>query len=168
MVTRKKILAFAMLLLVAAPLFFFPVFLIRQTLHRYQMEERLENTHLQTITINLKDVNWVKEKKEVIIDGNLFDIKSYVITGDIIELTGLYDTDEDELKKELSRVLHGKMDGSAPVHQLVLKFIFTPVIINAQTPVKSSLFISIPAGYQVYDEILVCQPPCVNTPPPNI
>ena len=79
MVIKKKILAFAMLLLAAAPLFFILGHLVKREFVYHQMIEKLENNSLHTISIALADINWIKKNKEVMVDGKLFDVKSWEI-----------------------------------------------------------------------------------------
>src|SRR5258708_7390887 len=108
MFTKKKILAFVMLLAVAAPLLFFAGFLLKQKLIENDMEEMLENTSLQTITVNITDIQWVKENKEAVIDGKLFDVKSSITKSDLVILTGLYDSEEDGLHEEFNNLVQQK------------------------------------------------------------
>ena len=101
MFNPKKIFALALLFAVVAPLLFFAGYLVKQSLIQNEMEEQLETKALQTITTDLTGVQWLKKNKEVIIEGKLFDVKSYTITGNKIILTGLFDKDEDPRYFEL-------------------------------------------------------------------
>jgi hypothetical protein len=166
--SQKKIMAFAMLLLIAAPLFLFVGFIVKQKIIQHQMLEQLEKTSLQTITVNKADILWAKKDKEVIINGKLFDVKSYVIAGDEIIVTGLYDTAENKLKKELTSLMHSKRNESAPLEQLILKFIFTAAINQNQ---QNELFFcsqNIKIIYPLHNEAAICQSLPVSTPPPNV
>ncbi|MEP7107482.1 MAG: hypothetical protein ABI760_05855 [Ferruginibacter sp.] len=168
MFNREKISAFAMLLVAASPLLFFAGFLIRQTILLHEMEERLENGSLQTITVKQADIYWLKKNKEVIIDGKLFDVKSFTITDNKIMLTGIFDVDEDELEKEFAGMMHQKKDNSVPFNQLILKFIFTGVFnknhaLKIPSPAKN-----IKTFYFDYSEVVVSQSLSVITPPPNL
>jgi hypothetical protein len=168
MLLQKKILAFTALLLVAAPLFFFTGYLVKQKIIQYQMKEQLENASLQTITVNKADITSVKKNKEVVIDGELFDVKSYVVAGDKIILTGLYDAAENKLKKEFTNLMQQKKNESAPLEQLILKFIFAAVINqNRQTEVLACNQ-NIKTVYPFYSEGPVYQSVPVTSPPPNI
>ena len=116
-----------MLLLVAAPMLFFTCFLVRQKLIEHEMEERLEDAAVQTIVVNREDVVWLKKNKEVTVDGKLFDVRSYTITGNKISLSGLFDNEEEELHAQLDNFLHQKNDNSSPLAHLFIKLIFPPL-----------------------------------------
>jgi hypothetical protein len=168
MLIRKKILAFAALLLVLAPLFFFTGYLVKQKIIQYQMQEQLEKTSLQTITVNKVDISWLKEDKEVIINGKLFDVKSYTVVDDKIILTGLYDRAENELKKEFANLIQHKKNDSAPLEQLVIKFIFTVVINQSQQTEVLACSQNTKTVYPLHNEVPIYQSAAVATPPPNV
>ncbi len=130
MFKQKKILAFSILLIMAVPLLFFIGFIVKKRIIKNEMRANLETASLKTITVNEADVQWVEENKEVIINGNLFDVKSYSIAGGIITLTGLFDNDEVKLHDQLKNFIHQKDDGNNPLNQLVVKLLFSPLYIN--------------------------------------
>ncbi len=162
-----KILTLVLLLILVAPVFLFTGFFIKQKHIQHKMHERLERTALHTITANVTDVKWVKKNKEVEIYGRLFDVKHYLINGNKITLTGLYDEEEHELKKDLAKLMKEEKDGSSPNNQLVVKFnlfiafipnnIFDAQQFTALNKISSAL----------YSEQLRHQYIVVATPPPN-
>jgi hypothetical protein len=168
MFNRKKILAFAMLLVVAAPLFLFIGFTVKQKQIQHAMKAKLESAVLQTIVLNKADVKWFKKNKEIIIDGKLFDIKSFATDGEKMIFSGLYDHEENKLKKEFANLLHQKKDGPAPLNQLLLKFIFTAVITKNEEPVITFSIKKNTAVYLNHNEKAVSQYLSVFTPPPNV
>ena len=123
-----------MLLAVAAPLVFFAGFLLKQKLIENDMEERLENASLQTFTVNPTQIQWVKENKEAVIDGKLFDVKSSITNGDKVILTGLFDNDEDDLHKEFSNFVQQKNSAASPLGNAVIKFLFPPLYTTTVNP----------------------------------
>jgi hypothetical protein len=164
---QKKILAFAMLLIVVAPLFLFTTYLISQKVIQNQMEEQLENTALQTISVNKEDVKWVNENKEAIINGQLFDVKSSTINNGKLSLTGLYDAAENKLQKQFAGLLRQQKDKSTPLEKLMLKFIFS-IAINKNIASISFFTNTINTTYPSYNEAVVCQFLKINTAPPNV
>jgi hypothetical protein len=130
MFTKKKILAFVMMLALAAPLFFFACFFTRQKWIEHQMEEQLENASLRTITIDIDAIQWVKKNKEVIIAGKLFDVRSFTLEAGKITLTGLYDTDEDNLNEQMKNFVQQKNGANAPLNQVVFNLLFPPLYNN--------------------------------------
>jgi len=159
----------ALLLVVMAPVLLFTGFLVKQKYIQHQVHERLERASLSTITAGIADVKWLKEGKEAEINGRLFDVKSFKYKGNTITLTGLFDENEQELKKEFTCLLKEKKGDTAPLNQLVLKFLFSPAI-NKNNAFTASItgIAAIPVTYAAYSENTQAQYIAVTTPPPNI
>lgn len=168
MFRSKKILAAILLLIAAAPIFFFAGFLFKQKIIRHEMKEKLEGNFLQTITVGKADFKWVKKNKEIIIDGRLFDVKGYRIKNDSLFFTGLYDEAEQKLKKDFAGILQQKKNETAPLEQLILKLILTAVVKKNTEAAFLSLTKSVKTIFPVYNEVAVTQSIAVNTPPPNV
>ena len=68
------------------------------------MKHRLESKMLHTVTLAEKNVQWIKERKEILINGRMFDIKrsEHKDNGKII-FTGLYDDDETLLVNQAKK-----------------------------------------------------------------
>lgn len=167
MVIKKKILAFAMLLLAAAPLFFILGYLVKREFVYHQMIEKLENNSLHTISIALADINWIKKNKEVMVDGKLFDVKSWEIIDGQAKLTGLFDDEETNLAKEFNSTMHQNNNQQAPINQLALKFIFNFLFTNKQSFFTPLLQQKPKPVYLAYNEDAVALSFTINTPPPN-
>jgi hypothetical protein len=74
-----------------------------QQMHiRCVMKERLEESILQTITLDEIDVHWASSEKEIRIGNELFDVKYYTIENGKIHFTGLYDQEETSIEEQLS------------------------------------------------------------------
>jgi hypothetical protein len=94
----KKITALLFTLLGFAPLLFIIITSIKQQEIQQSMNRQLETKMLHTITIAKKDVRWLKDGKELLINGRMFDVKNFQSAGnDKISFTGLYDDDETAL-----------------------------------------------------------------------
>ena len=92
-----------------------------QWMIRHEMEEKLEQQHLQTLRIPVAEVNWYKKNKEIIVEGKLFDVKSATPDNGVIIFTGLYDDEETEIKNKLWELQNKKNeDGNS---QIAKKFI---------------------------------------------
>jgi hypothetical protein len=100
----KKITASLFTLLGFAPLLFIIVTSIKQQEIHQIMKQQLETRMLRTITLAKKDANWVNEGKEILVDGRMFDVKSFKVlpTGEIT-FTGLYDDDETALVNNIRK-----------------------------------------------------------------
>jgi hypothetical protein len=96
--TTKKIAASLFTLLGLAPLLFIIFAGIKQQEIRHNMKRQLEIKMLHTITLARKDVHWYKEGKELLINGRMFDVRSFQPASDgKIIFSGLYDDDETSL-----------------------------------------------------------------------
>lgn len=74
------------------------------------MKERLEEEMLHTIILSTSAVQWVKYKKEIRVDGKMFDIKSFTIINENYIFTGLYDEEETKLNNYLEKHSNQKND----------------------------------------------------------
>jgi hypothetical protein len=78
---NKSFFAISLLVLVLTPVYIAVYFLAQQTIIRIEMKEKLEEEVLQTFKIVEKKVSWIERGKELLVDGKLFDVKSYKNTG---------------------------------------------------------------------------------------
>ena len=166
--TSKKITASGFLFLLALPLLLSLCFFIRQKVIQHEVHERLEKTMLQKITIPLHKLHWVEKEKEVLIDGELFDVKSYQVSGNQVHLTGLFDIAEKELVKQLTGIM-GHEDGNGSLfNQAVLKLLILPLYCgpdNAEVNKQSDLISSF---YFPYSERLTDAPVHQLNHPPRV
>jgi hypothetical protein len=168
MFTSKKILAFILLLTIAAPLLFFASFLLQQQLIENEMEERLENASLQTIVADQAAVQWIKKGKEVIIEGKLFDVKSFRYSGKQIILTGLFDEDEDHLNSKLNTILaQTNEDPSSPLDDLTESFFSTPINTNNPDFTIAADWFYITTKYRKFSEVIPVAPSLPYILPPK-
>lgn len=64
---------------------------------KHEMKEKLEISHLHTITIKNTDIRWNEIHQEIILGNTLFDVKSYSTKGDFTTFEGIYDKEEMSL-----------------------------------------------------------------------
>ncbi len=100
---KQQIAALFLLLVSGMPVLLFCYFQAEQIIIRHKVTEDLERMQLQTLRIPVSLVNWYKKNREIIVDGKMFDVKSYVITGSDAEFTGLFDSEETLLWQQVSR-----------------------------------------------------------------
>ena len=120
-----------LLLLVAVPLFFSAGFILRQQVVKYQMRQQLDKTALQTVSLSADKAIWLNEKKELIIDGKLFDVKSWHIYKNKLTATGLFDKDEDQLNKKLKKIVDQKEQSQSPISHLLSDYFSSTVSSNS-------------------------------------
>ena len=126
----KKIIAFGLTLLLSIPMLFSLVDLVNQKILQSTRNERFGTETLQTITMAKENLLWVKNGKEVIIDGKYFDVKSYTTDGDKIMLTGFYDNPEDKLVTHIKNLVQQKNGTDSPINQTAVKYFFFPIFTN--------------------------------------
>ncbi len=123
---KKQLTAFALLLLVALPVFLSVSFYIKQQLVQHQREQRLTTELLETVIVKAEKIDWVEVGKEIRVDGKLFDVKSFKISGNRIILTGFFDSKEEKLVKHIGDIEQQKNKSGSPLNQLAVKFLFLP------------------------------------------
>jgi hypothetical protein len=121
---KKIITAFVLLLILAVPLFFSVLVMVEQQVTQYERNERFSEEVLQTITASSVAVYWLEPGKEILINGKLFDVKSFVIKDNSISLTGFFDCKEDELVQQMEKLELQKNHSGSPFNQPAIKFLF--------------------------------------------
>jgi hypothetical protein len=74
---------------------------VKQQAIRHKMKESLEQQLLQTINLSEEEVQWIKPGKEILVDGKMFDVKSFYPEHGQYKFTGLFDQEETALVKQL-------------------------------------------------------------------
>lgn len=120
----RKISAVGLVLLIAMPLVFTIGILVKQKIIQFQRLERIETEQLQTITVAAENIHWVKKGKEILLAGNLFDIKYLEKKNGKLILTGFFDKEEDDLYDQLNKIAKGKNKPSP--FTTVISFLLTP------------------------------------------
>lgn len=121
-----------MVLLLAIPLLFSIGFLLKQRFVQMDMQEKLENSSLQTITIPIDQLVWVIPDKEIMIDGKLFDIHSMDRAGKSLIFTGLFDKDEDRIKQQLMTILSKQDNDNKTRENSLLLLLFSTFYSNEE------------------------------------
>lgn len=65
------------------------------------MKERLQVENLQVIMIDPASVAWLKKNKEILINGEPFDIKKIITKGNKSIIPGLFDVKRKEFSKRM-------------------------------------------------------------------
>jgi hypothetical protein len=158
MKAAKTITTLLLLLLLVVPMFYSAGLLIKQKLIQYEMEEKLENVSLQTIALPATNLQWIKEGKEILIKGKLFDVKSITFSNENILLTGIYDQEEDVIKQKIAEAgnHHSKSESTVPWVFIVQYYEVFPVFEFQQT------WLAVTISYPNYADSLIQG---VNTTP---
>ena len=165
----KKIVAAWLLLLIGVPLFFTLLFLVKQQLIQHHMLEKMEQGYVSTYCFSTGDLHWIKEGKELLIKGKLFDVKAYTIAADSITVTGLFDEEEELLKTTFLQIANTKNDPPTPLQLLLLKSIFSPAFTQSPDSTIVSLQFIFFGGniLPVGEETIVSMYYPIVTPPPR-
>ena len=167
MLSTKKILASTAIVIIVAPVFLYVALFIQQKRVQHLMKEKLENASLQCIVLNHTDFKWVEENKEIEINGRLFDVKHFSKKDGKIYFTGLYDYEEDLVKKQMADFVNKDNNNNNLPQQQLLQFLFNPAIIKNEEFVVNRIFLLHKIEYLFYKEDLVLRScPCFY-PPPN-
>lgn len=166
--TKKIIPAFSLLFLLAIPVIFSATILLKQKIIHYQREERMGKETLQTITLSSEKVFWIKPGKEILTDGKLFDVKSFVSAGSKVVFTGYFDDKEDILVEQIVRLTGHKNQSGSPFNQSVINFLFFPAYIGSKVfTCQATCWKTVSKQYYSFDEKIITvpekprfQPPC--------
>ena len=98
---------------------------------KYTATERLESEELVTITVPVSKVQWMEEGREIMVDGKMFDIKTYSEKDAVFTATGVYD-DKETAVMELLNHFNDKQQNNFIIQLLLLvqSFVVAVWIIN--------------------------------------
>jgi hypothetical protein len=125
---KRSVMAVAMLIVISMPVGLLLTWKMQQLIQKHEMMEKLEHAQLQTITIPETSFEWYEADKEIIVDGRLFDVRSYYkIPGTInVSFTGLFDDAETEIEDKVKKMLRQKEKNDAARKMLAWLF-FCPL-----------------------------------------
>jgi len=77
---------------------------------KHEMKEKMEYENLQTITLNNNDVTWYEKGHEIIINGELFDVRNYSTAGNQTTFQGIFDKEESNMSVLAEMVVSKKSE----------------------------------------------------------
>jgi hypothetical protein len=124
---RKKVISvifrFLLLLLPVIPLCYAIVVQVKQEMIQANMKEKTEKALLHKVCMNETEVRWIKYGKEILINGRMFDIKSFLVKNGIATFFGLFDDEETALLNQIKKD-HQNNTGGKQIVQLFKLFQF--------------------------------------------
>lgn len=120
----RKIAVVGLALLIAMPLVLTIGVLVKQKIIQFLRQERLETEQLQTIILAEENIHWIKNGKEILVAGKLFDIKYFEKRNSMAIFTGFFDEEEDGLYDQLIKMAKDKNRPSP--FTTVISFLLTP------------------------------------------
>jgi hypothetical protein len=131
----------------------------------HKMELALEKQHTTTIQLPIQQIVWVKKGKELLLNKQLFDVKSIEIINEIAIITGLYDSDEKRINDAIALNLKQQTQHAETQWQQYLQLVWyfkkliliePALLLKEQKIYTSHLVKYCPTTYSL-----------VPTPPPN-
>jgi hypothetical protein len=114
----------------ATPMLLTAWMLFMQARIRHEMLEKLEKENLETLILRRDQIQWKEKGKELLIDGQLFDVFSMTPTTAGYQVRGLWDRAETALKNKLDHTLEHQQErreqGSL-IYALIMGIIFYPL-----------------------------------------
>ncbi|HYE53379.1 MAG TPA: hypothetical protein VD996_00995 [Chitinophagaceae bacterium] len=163
---RKTITAVPIILLALLPCLYCAYFQVKEHLIWLEMEEKMERSNLQTVTVPVKDFRWYEENREIIVDGMMFDVKSIERKGNNYIITGLFDAEETALHIAMGKLQEQERDGSGA--ELVGKVLSQNIIVHSLTDMlRQPQSTSLSPKQMLPDEKLYNTILSLHTPPPR-
>lgn len=127
---KKRISAFILGAALTIPAFLSLSLLIRIELNHLRLERQMEKEYSQTIRVSSHSFTWIREGKEILIEGRWFDVHSFRKEGNEIVFTGLY----DEKEKEWMQKLHDNSSSDRKNHSAVSLLLLIPFAYHPLPP----------------------------------
>ncbi len=164
----RKTTAWGLLLLMAIPLFFAAGVLLKQKILQLKRRARFETEMMQSISVNINDFQWVKKGKEARINGKLFDVKAFSVSGNQVLATGFFDHQEDKLVDQLHKLNPEKNDAAKSTpHIPLLKFFFGSAYTGTEPPSVQRPWHTQHQLLHEYAELIQHRSLTADTPPPQ-
>lgn len=114
----KRTTTYLLLLLAAMPLVYTLFIGIPQQAIRHRMKVNLETRLLHTIMVSENDIHWIRDGKEILDNGRMFDIKSSHLLNGVYVFSGLYDNEETALMEQIQKDQQNNTTNSKQLVQL--------------------------------------------------
>jgi len=163
----RKWVPVLLILVIFMPLLVSLSLLVRQQFIHHEMLEQLEAKNLTTVMVRKTNVKWIRENREIEINGKLFDVKEITEQGNNYLIRGLYDEKEALLLHTLKKAQQSS--GNRPVHQLVSKILSGTLFFEPKTELLQKQPILLSLKYQLYNNSnLTSWCPALSGPPPKL
>jgi hypothetical protein len=114
-------------------------------------------------------VKWVSEGEEILINGHLFDVESYKQTGNTLQVTGLFDTEEDNLNEQIKKLEQQKSNENNDKYTLLIGLLLQPLFTENNTALDKTIFNTGSKRFQFsFDENLYSTSLSIIIPPPRL
>lgn len=132
---KRSLSVIILLIITGIPFFLSVLFIGNQQYVRHQMKEQLEKKNLISLTIPASNLHWYKAGKELLIDGQFFDVKSiHMLEGKRYQVTGLFDHAEKQLHEMLTKSMREEPGNDTQPLLLVKLFSSFNAILQKEAP----------------------------------
>jgi hypothetical protein len=164
---KRKITALGFLLLMTLPLLFSAGILFKQKMMQLNRRARFEKESLEVIVLPSENIHWVKKGKEILVDGKLFDVKSFTSNNGKIAFTGFFDDEEEELIDRMNEISENREKNNSSASRLFTKFFFSPVYSESAPVSFLNPWHIIRKGFYPYTEVISSGYHPLDIPPPR-
>ena len=165
---KKNIIALLLLVITALPALTPLIFTTAQLHIKNEMKEQLEKINLTRITIAAAEMQWINKGEEAIVQGKMFDVKNYTINDGVVTLTGLFDSDEDQMFSEINELEQNNQNNNSDSNNLV-QYMNCFAGIMCKQIVMRALCFTCSNNYSSWHENMFSNAcPMIDTPPPKI
>ncbi len=133
-----------------------------------RMEKKLSQESLRTIILKESSVIWLKKNKEILLNGEPFDIKTIIRKGNNIIVSGLFDHEEKRLKKELEVYHHSENNTTTKNNSLLLLFFTTIYRASEPIGISTPFFINKKKAWKYHHDNICSHIAEIKSPPPRI
>lgn len=167
MMVRTNWIAFFLVLVLLCPVLAISSLSIAKKIVQHRMVEKLEHANIQTVIVKKSSFVWVKMNKEILVNGRMFDVKSYSFHDDLIVFKGLFDEDEKSIINSLNKLAHKNKEGSLQSLKL-LNILLMPSAVEQHCYISKEGFNADKQLFYTYQESAVQQSNSIFIPPPNV
>lgn len=165
----KYLSVVTMLSIIAIPFLVAIGFVVKQQIIAHKMFEKLEQSAEKTYQYTLQEISWIKEGKELMIQGKMFDVKHFKIKENSIEITGLFDEEEDALQQQFLLLSQSKKNTPTPLQTLIIISIFSPLFLELNTIEIPVIYTVVKNNFSInYTENSIRKNFPINIPPPKV
>lgn len=168
MLKMKNIVLFTLIILTLSSSLTGTVLLVQQAWGRLEMREKLENANLVTLNnIRPENFTWTREGKEMLIQGQLFDVKNVLQNHDgSLTVKGLFDNGEDNILA-LIKDSFNSPESNGMAHKILANFFqqvlglndlsYVPLYLVTTTGKTTSFYL--PSFLALYNGDILTPPP---------
>jgi len=162
----KKWIPVFLLLVIVMPLLASVTIMLTQQVIHFQMLEELESKNLTTIIIKKNNLKWIRQGKEIAVDGKLFDVKDISIKGADYVVRGLYDEKEATLVQLVKKMQ--RSPARSNLQLLASKMISSILFVENKPDWQSIAITQLPQKYHLRNSgYFICYCPAFIAPPPK-